>query len=190
IRKLSFAIIHSTTILLPAWRKICRKCKLKERMIPRDVRRRWNSIYDMLCFAQNYRAAIDAITSEKSYKLRRYELDETEGRSSGTWYMYSRCVLKKTTLYFSGDSISAIANVVSTMDLIDDVLESRGERQLQPAVSSAVSLGRTTLQRYYVKTRLSDIYYFGRRYVLVAPNLVPLSYCMALHPSSKLEYFR
>ncbi|KAJ7634035.1 hypothetical protein B0H17DRAFT_1217343 [Mycena rosella] len=46
--KLSFAIIHSTTILLPAWRKICRKCKLKDRMIPRDVRTHWNSTYDML----------------------------------------------------------------------------------------------------------------------------------------------
>ncbi|KAJ6597666.1 hypothetical protein DFH09DRAFT_895554, partial [Mycena vulgaris] len=65
IRKLSSAIIHSTVILLPAWRKICRKCKLKERMIPCDVRTRWNSTYDMLYFAQNYRAAIDAITSEK-----------------------------------------------------------------------------------------------------------------------------
>ncbi|KAJ7713076.1 hypothetical protein DFH07DRAFT_825557 [Mycena maculata] len=47
-------------------------------MIPRDVRTRWNSTYDMLYFSQNYRPAIDAITSEKSYKLRRYELDETE----------------------------------------------------------------------------------------------------------------
>jgi hypothetical protein len=70
-------------------------------------------------------------------------------------------VFKKATLYFSGDSISTIANVVSTMDLIDDVLESRGERQLQPAVSSAVSLGRATLKRYYVKTGLSDIYYLA-----------------------------
>jgi hypothetical protein len=43
------------------------------------------------------------------------------------------------------------------MDLIDDVLESRGERQFQPAVSSAVSLRRATLKRYYVKTGLSDI---------------------------------
>ncbi|KAJ7488457.1 hypothetical protein B0H11DRAFT_1720503, partial [Mycena galericulata] len=157
IRKLSFAIIHSTTILLPAWRKICRKCKLKERMIPRDVRTRWNSTYDMLYFSQNYRPAIDAITSEKSYKLRKYELDETEWEIIGD-LVY---VFKKATLYFSSDSISTIANVVSTMDLIDEVLESRGERQLQPAVLSAVSLGRATLKRYYVKTGLSDIYYLA-----------------------------
>jgi hypothetical protein len=93
----------------------------------------------MLYFAQNYCTAIDSITSKKSYKLRRYELDETEWGSSETWYMYSRCVLtalethcllilgqvfKKATLYFSGDSISTIANVVSTMDIINDVLES------------------------------------------------------------------
>ncbi|KAK7040039.1 hypothetical protein R3P38DRAFT_2514150, partial [Favolaschia claudopus] len=55
IRKLSFGIIHSTTILLPAWRVLCRKHKLKERLMPRDVRTRWNSTYDMLCFAVKYR---------------------------------------------------------------------------------------------------------------------------------------
>ncbi|KAF7333879.1 putative AC9 transposase [Mycena venus] len=57
------------------------------------------------------------------------------------------------------------------MDVIDDVLESRGERELQPAVLSAVALGRATLKRYYVKTELSDIY----------------SLAVALHPSSKLD---
>jgi hypothetical protein len=44
------------------------------------------------------------------------------------------------------------------MDFIDDVLESRGDRKLQPAVVHAVSLGRATLQRYYMKTNLSDVY--------------------------------
>ncbi|KAJ7339247.1 hypothetical protein DFH08DRAFT_812638 [Mycena albidolilacea] len=50
------------------------------------------------------------------------------------------------------------------MDIIDNILKSRGE----------LSLGSKTLQQYYIKTSLSDVY---------ALSLV-------LHPSSKLEYFR
>ncbi|KAJ7801836.1 hypothetical protein B0H14DRAFT_2159890, partial [Mycena olivaceomarginata] len=65
IRKVSFAVIHSTTILLPAWRKLCTDKKFKERIIPRDVRTRWNSTYDMLAFAEEYRPVIDAITSDR-----------------------------------------------------------------------------------------------------------------------------
>ncbi|KAJ7234788.1 hypothetical protein C8J57DRAFT_1000438, partial [Mycena rebaudengoi] len=154
IRKLSFAVIHSTTILLPAWRRLCRKHQCKERIIPRDVRTRWNSTYDMLCFAERYRAVIDSITSDKTYKLRQYELDDEEWLIIGDLIH----VFKKATLFFSSDSMSTIANVVSTMDVIDNILESRGDRELRPAVVHAVSLGRKTLQRYYIKTGLSDVY--------------------------------
>ncbi|KAJ6632373.1 hypothetical protein B0H10DRAFT_1771634, partial [Mycena sp. CBHHK59/15] len=54
------------------------------------------------------------------------------------------------------------------------------ERKLQPAVVHAVSLGRTTLQRYYMKTSLSDVY------SLATSELITL---VVLHPSSKLKYF-
>ncbi|KAJ7331450.1 hypothetical protein DFH08DRAFT_708471, partial [Mycena albidolilacea] len=83
-------------------------------------------------------------------------------------------VFKTATLFFSSDAISTISNVISTMNTIDDILQSRGDRKLQPAVLRAVALGRATLQRYYQKTDASDIY----RLALV------------LHPSSKLEYYR
>jgi hypothetical protein len=78
VRQLSFAIINSTTIALPAWRRICRELELKERLIPRDVVTRWNSTYDMLRFVLTYRTAIDKITADKSLKLRRYELDNDD----------------------------------------------------------------------------------------------------------------
>jgi hypothetical protein len=78
VRQLSFAIIHSTTIALPAWRRICRELKLKERLIPRDVVTRWNSTYDMMKFALTYRMAIDKITADKALKLRKYELDNDD----------------------------------------------------------------------------------------------------------------
>lgn len=46
--------------------------------MPRDVRTRWNSTYDMLQFALQYRAAIDDIVGNKTANLRQYELDEEE----------------------------------------------------------------------------------------------------------------
>jgi hypothetical protein len=46
--------------------------------MPRDVSTRWNSTYDMLKFALNYRAALDVITGERDMKLRKYELKDTE----------------------------------------------------------------------------------------------------------------
>jgi hypothetical protein len=55
-------------------------------------------------------------------------------------------------------NISTISNVISTMDTIDNILQSRGDRKLQPAVLRAVALGRATLQRVYQKTDASDIY--------------------------------
>lgn len=44
--------------------------------MPRDVRTRWNSTFDMVKLALSYRDAIDKITSERSLKLRKYELGE------------------------------------------------------------------------------------------------------------------
>lgn len=75
VRQLSFAIIHSTTIALPAWRRFCQAHNLKPKLIPRDVVTRWNSTHDMMVFALKYRKPIDSITADKSLKLRKYELD-------------------------------------------------------------------------------------------------------------------
>ena len=46
--------------------------------MPRDVTTRWNSTYDMLVFAIEYRKALDVITSERDMKLRSYELSQDE----------------------------------------------------------------------------------------------------------------
>jgi hypothetical protein len=78
VRRLAFAIIHSTTIALPAWRCTCSELNLKKRLIPRDVVTRWNSTYDMMRFVLAYWQAVDQITADKALKLRRYELDNDD----------------------------------------------------------------------------------------------------------------
>jgi hypothetical protein len=47
-------------------------------MMPRDVSTRWNSTYDMLNFALEYRVPIDAITSDRELNLHKYELEDDE----------------------------------------------------------------------------------------------------------------
>jgi hypothetical protein len=78
LRKVAFAILHSTTLLLPLWYRTLDTLDLEKRKMPRDVATRWNSTYDMLNFAVNHRSAIDDITGDKSANLRKYELDDDE----------------------------------------------------------------------------------------------------------------
>jgi hypothetical protein len=78
LREISFSVIRSPTIALPAWKRYCVKFALKSRIFPRDVVTRWNSTFDMLDFALEYRAVIDAMTADKALKLRQCELEDEE----------------------------------------------------------------------------------------------------------------
>ena len=68
----------STMIILPQWFTTLEDLNLDQRMMPRDVTTRWNSTYDMLEFACDYREAIDSITGNQKMKLRQYELSEED----------------------------------------------------------------------------------------------------------------
>lgn len=68
----------STTILLPQWYSTLDSCDLPHRMMPRDVSTRWNSTFDMLHFALEYRDAIDTMTAKRDLDLRKYELSPAE----------------------------------------------------------------------------------------------------------------
>jgi hypothetical protein len=78
LRKISFKVINSSTIILPSWRRLLDELKMTNRIIPRDVTTRWNSTYDMLEFALEYRKAIDILTADRQNDLRDYELAERE----------------------------------------------------------------------------------------------------------------
>ena len=83
IRKISFTIIHSTTIALPAWRKACTARKLPILLIPCDVKTCWNLTYDMVKIAYKFCPAIDHITANKSLNLHKYELDNDDRKVIG-----------------------------------------------------------------------------------------------------------
>ena len=61
-----------------AWREACLAYSLHARLIPRDVKTRWNSTYDMLKIALEYCEVVDDITANKSLKLQKYELDDED----------------------------------------------------------------------------------------------------------------
>ena len=78
LHHLSFAIVWSTTIALPAWCHYCKDLKLKSCILPCDVVTCWNSTYYMLSFTVKYHTIIDALTTDKWLKLRQYELEMEE----------------------------------------------------------------------------------------------------------------
>jgi hypothetical protein len=70
-------------------------------MMPRDVSTRWNSTYDMLVFAVEYREALDSITGNLRMKLRQYELTEED------WEIATklRDVLKVGHFYYLSETV-------------------------------------------------------------------------------------
>ncbi|KAG1850973.1 hypothetical protein C8R48DRAFT_613052, partial [Suillus tomentosus] len=78
LHKLTFKILHSTTILLPAWKSILKDLKLAVRIMLHDVSTCWNSTYDMLNFALEYWKGIDAMTDTRKLGLGEYELKSNE----------------------------------------------------------------------------------------------------------------
>ncbi|KAJ6489930.1 hypothetical protein C8R45DRAFT_763643, partial [Mycena sanguinolenta] len=181
IRCLAFTIVNSTTIALPAWLKTCDKNGMSCRLIPRDVRTRWNSLYDMLVVALQYRKVINDFTGDRSLGYRAYDLLDVQWGLVGDMVH----VFKDATLYFSSESHSTITQVIPSMDRIDNLITATivnpprtsvgpSRRALHPSILSALQLAKATLNKYYSHTDSSNIYRIA----------------MTLHPNYKLEYFR
>ena len=78
LRKLTFDLKNSPTILLPAWYKILAIHCLSPHMMPHDASTHWNLTFDMLEFAIQYHATIDAITAAHNFGLHQCELVHAE----------------------------------------------------------------------------------------------------------------
>ncbi|KIK77092.1 hypothetical protein PAXRUDRAFT_167828, partial [Paxillus rubicundulus Ve08.2h10] len=78
VRKLAYKIIHSSTIVLPAWKNILKDLKMSATLMPRNVATCWNSTFDMLDYALSHRNAVDAITQRRDLGLRKFKLGDHE----------------------------------------------------------------------------------------------------------------
>lgn len=67
-------------------------------------------------------------------------------------------IYKDATLFFSQDQVSSIANVIPTMDRIDALLTDAPVEPLSPSVKKALKFARKSINKYYAKTDLSNVY--------------------------------
>jgi len=74
LQGIAFTLKNSTTILLPAWEKTLSTHGLPTHMMPYDVSTCWNSTFDIVEFAIQYRVTIDTMTTVHGFDLRKYEL--------------------------------------------------------------------------------------------------------------------
>ena len=65
---------------------------------------------------------------------------------------------KEATLFFSQDAVAAIAHVIPTMDRIDTMLNNSSTELLSTSVKHALSFARKIMDKYYLKTDLSNVY--------------------------------
>ncbi|KIK19921.1 hypothetical protein PISMIDRAFT_106722, partial [Pisolithus microcarpus 441] len=119
VRKLAFKIIHSMTIVLPAWDTACKEAGMGVRQILRDVSTCWNSTFDMVSFVVEYRTPVDALTDKCHLGLAAYALDEHEWLVLGQLYEVLK-ILKDTTLFFL-HGMPNLAMVIPAMDYIDEI---------------------------------------------------------------------
>jgi hypothetical protein len=209
LRKFSFALLRSTTRLLPEWFKALETLEMAVRKMPRDVATRWNSTFLMLDFALSYRTAIDQMAANKNNDLRKYELTADDWRLATQLRdslkvrirslarspeeqraLTSAQIFSDATLFFSRATPN-LASVIPAMDHIDERLATDAlNKDLEPSIRIALTLAKKTLNRYYEKTDQSFLYRtamgtlfgsFGHEF----PNNDSV-----LHPRYKLEYFK
>lgn len=157
LRKLAYKIIHSTTIILPVWHQILKQLKLSDRIMPRDVTNRWNSTFDMLDFAIDYRKAVDKLTGDRTTQLRDFELGDSDWEIAKQ-LRETLLIFKDATDFFSRETPN-LATVIPAMDLIDKRLATDSlKRTLKRPIVAAVKIAKATMNKYYTKTDYSETY--------------------------------
>jgi hypothetical protein len=167
---------------------MCAKHGLKRRLIPRDVITRWNSTFDMLQFALKYHKALDAITAERTLKLRKYELEPEDWLIIKDLATILLAQYKNATLYFSKDAAN-ISVVIPTMDWIDSRLNAQAKCPLHTSIKAAMKLVQHKINHYYSLMDLSSIYRISMGTVISCSFRSALISFQVLHPGLKLEYF-
>ncbi|KAG0692352.1 hypothetical protein DFH29DRAFT_791511, partial [Suillus ampliporus] len=173
VYKLTYKIIHLTTIILPAWHNIMEDLKFIVTLIPHDVLTCCNSTLDMLKYALKHWKAVDTVIQCHALVLWKLVLVNHE------WEIIEQLqdilkILKDTTSFFSCATPNLVT-VIPVMDLIYDKLTSYFcNKKYVPTTCSAAHSAKETLNRYYELTDHSEVYHIA----------------MILHPCYKLIYFK
>ena len=130
LHKLLFALVNSTTILLPVWKVCLVELDCAVRIMPRDVQTRWNSTYDMLQFAVRYKDAIKMITSDLANGLQKYKLNDDK------WLIVKELVATLKVWFRHNSSHSRVDHVC----LIDASLHALPTTSLSSLRSSRMGL--------------------------------------------------
>lgn len=167
------------------WYAHLEELKLSKRVIPRDITTRWNSTFDMLDFCLKYQPAIDKMTADRKTDLRSFELNNNDWETAKQLCDVMK-VFKDATLFFSRGTPN-LATVIPAMDMIDQCLTNDSlNRKLSAPIRSAIGLAKKTLNKYYTKTDLSEVYRIAMGecdLIRLLVNVLMLMHCCAvLHP--------
>ena len=101
-------------------------------------------------------------------------------------------IYKDATLFFSQDKVSSIANLIPTMDRIDALLSDVPAEPLSQSVKHALTFARKSINKYYSKMDLSNVYRIAMGEYLdkLLLRLLILFHISVLHPQLKLKYFQ
>ncbi|KIM60170.1 hypothetical protein SCLCIDRAFT_124853, partial [Scleroderma citrinum Foug A] len=158
--KLSFKMIHLTTLILPVWREILKDLRMKVSCMPRDVMTQWNSLFDLLEYALKHWKAIDLVMQRRELGMRDLELSNNEWELVEQLHSILK-ILKDAMLFFSR-STPTLAAVIPAMDHIDmEFATSACNKKLLLSIRSSVSLAKMTLNRYYPHTDKSEVYHIA-----------------------------
>ncbi|KAF8436869.1 hypothetical protein L210DRAFT_3356704, partial [Boletus edulis BED1] len=156
---ISFKIIHSTTILLPAWIANLEEFGMAVKMILHDVVTCWNSTFDMANFALEYHEYCNKlVTSPRKLGLTACSLDEHEWELLGQLRDTLK-ILKDAMLYFSRGTPN-LAMVIPAMDYINNLFMDTmlSDDTVDLAICTAIQLAKKTLNWYYTLMDSSDLY--------------------------------